>query len=579
MATLEELTRAEHEAALNKKRETIEAYNRDAVGSYNRSYKSSYENSIPLFEDRSKINPKTGERRDIEFIKKIRDVAYNEIKEQQGNEVREFTAKYDLTKPVGPIGNYVDMPVRITDALGRDLGDKVGKARNVVVDAANTVFSPSGVLNKKIDSADKFITKGIDNVTKIITESPWIEKRIKALKDKSKDPLNLKDINSLFDGMNMIAKGRRRIFADLAQILDEWWHDPRTLCCLIKTLAAIAVTSAKMIQNEVQKSVGAAVGVKVRDIKFSTTYKESIKKYFSGGDNRFSAISNTTEFFDKMIAILKIIKSFLTNSANFNLGLNLDLGLSMSKASVGALMGLLTALQQMLENTIYTKLMDLVNNYVREEIRQCLPFERLMRLIADVMSGPDGIFKQIEQYIDSYMLSFQSNMQFGFDQSSKFKLMDIAALDKLINLLTKMRDAVLNLEMCVEADFNQSPDISDDVITENRTGIRSSNYPESADINATGKVSNNNSIIYPTDTEIRAFIVNRLGETDEFATQVLNSAKINSDLNIGRASGSPDNSGSNSINGLRMAIGDCARTLNSKRIEELANLISDWDII
>jgi hypothetical protein len=203
-------------------------------------------------------------------------------------------------------------------------------------------------------------------------------------------------------------------------------------------------------------------------------------------------------------------------------------------------------------------------------------------MLADWMSGPDGLFRYIEAFVDSYMIGFQTNTQYGFDQSSKVKMMDAAALDKLIRLLEKLRDAMMNLELCIEADFNKTPQTSDDggiTTSEKSVGIGPTNYGDLVDqvSGKTGRLTR-----YPTDTEIRAFLTNpnRLGESTAFADQVITSANAGFDLNVGRGAGSPDNAGmGDAASDLRMAIGDCARTLNSTRIEELAKLVADWEII
>lgn len=577
--TLDNLAQEEHENSLVKKKELIDAYNRDALGSYDTAQKRAYDNALPS-------NPILSTRLDYKFIQKVRSIAENEFKNQQNKEQAELFTKYNLNKPPnGPIGSFVDMPVRILDALGRDLGIKAGESRNLFASGTTSLLGSDGSLMPALDTAERYVNAAIDDVTRIVTESPWIEKRIKSLRDKANEPLPLSKVNSFMDGMNTVfSKNFRRIMGDMADILNEWWHDPRTLCCLIKTLSALAIASGKKLQQQTGiediKIFGKTVHIgNIQNESFGTTYNKMLKKYFSG-DAKFSELSGTREFFDKMIAILKIIQTFLNQDLNFNFALNLDLGLAMSKASIGALMALLSALQQMLEDKIYSKMMEFVKTYVREEIRQCLPFERLLRLLADWMTGPDGVFKYIEQFVDSYMIGFQTNTQYGFDQSAKMKLMDSAALNKLIKLLEKMRDAMLNLELCIEADFNQTPQPSDDGATNERSvGFGPTNYGELADEIQQPAVVNNK-VVYPTDTEIKAFLVNRLGESEAFANQVLESARAGADANVGRAAGSPDNAGGGDPTAdLRMAIGDCARTLNSTRIEELAKLVADWEII
>lgn len=575
---------SEREQALAKKRALIKAYNRDALGSYDSAQKRAYDNALPddfagaaspsasatysINGSQKTISTNMGKRVDYQWVQKIRGIAEAEFNNQNRKEKDELIQKYNLKKmPNGPIGSFTDMPVRITDALGRDIGIMAGNSRNQFASqTVNPLLGSSGVLMKPLDTADRFVTATMDDVTRIVTESPWIEKKIKSLKEKAKESIPLKKVNSFMDGMNGVyASSMRRILGDFGEILNEWWHDPRTLCCFIKTMTALALAAGKKMGGK---------------SKFGSEYNKFIKKVMSG-EQQISELTGTREFFDKMIAILKIIRDFLSQDLNFDFALNLDLGLAMSKASIGSLMALLSALQQMLEDKIYSKMMEFVENNVREEIRQCLPFERLLRLLADWMSGPDGLFKYIEAFIDAYMIGFQTNVQYGFDQSAKMKMMDTAALDKLIKLLEKLRDAMMNLELCIEADFNKTPSNSDNGDLSNNEksiGLGPTNFNELVS-SVSGK-GPSSGVQYPTDTEVTAFLINRLGESQEFANQVIASAHAGFDLNVGRAAGSPDNAGGGDATAdLRMAIGDCARTLNSTRIEELAKLVADWEII
>lgn len=579
MTKLEEQIQKEHEQSLARKRETIEAYNRDALGSYDTAQRYAYNNALPL-----------SERVDYQFIQKVRSIAERKFSQEQEQHKNEMIAAYNLkTSPEGPIGSFVDLPVRITDGLGRDIGKGFGKATGVITTAASGLFGQDSLLNKGVDAATERLNQAEafgKDIARIVTQSPWIEKRLANLRDKSNKPVKLKDINSFMDGMNNVfSTNFRRILGDLADILDEWWHDPRTLCCLIKTLAALAVSTAKKIQIETGVTnielFGRSVNVgNIQNESFGSIYKRVSKKYFSG-DMKITELTGTREFFDKMIAILKIIRDFLNNELNFSFGLNLDLGLMMSKASVGSLMALLAALQQMLEDKIYAKMMEFIKKYVREEIRQCLPFEKLLRLLADWMTGPDGLFKYIEQFVDAYMIGFAQNMQYGFDQSMKKKMLDLAALDKLISLLEKLRDSMLNLELCMEADFNQTPSVGDDnfgLSTEQRVGNNPNLSPDLINAIKGDKSTGIYRSVIPSNNEMYNFFTNRLGFTDEIANQILDTSATSSNLTGGLDSGG-DNAGGSDISNLTSAIGDCARTLNPQRIEDLAKLIAEWEII
>ena len=571
MANLTDATQSEHEQSLQKMKSTIDAYNEDTLGSYQAAQQNAYDNALPDGVGTSASLLNIGKRLDMKFIQKVRAIANMSYQDQLNQETARYQQTYNLNKPPsGPYGSFVDMPVRIIDALGRDIGMHLGNGQTQVQELGINIFGSSGAMYHGINAADQYLSAGITdlkNIGKIVSESPWIAKASAALNSKSNSPIDLAKVSTFMGGINNIyASYTRKLLSNFGDILNEWWHDPKTLCCLIKSLAALAVATAKKIDN----------GSKVPNI--STMYNTIIDKYFKGnGTATFTELTGTRDFFDKMIAILKIIRTFLSQDLNFSFALNLDLGLSMSKASIGALMSLLTALQQMLQDKIYTKLMQWTNEYVGSGLRQCLPFEKLIRLLSQWMSGPDGIFKYIDQFVSAYMIGFQTNTQYGFNESDKIKMMDLAALDKLIDLLTQLRDAMLHLELCMEADFNQpnANNMDGTPTNDKSTGIMPGNYSDLVN-QITGKTDV--PAIFPTDREITAFLTNRLGESPEFAQQVLANANTSSNLS-GLSAGSPDNAGGGSTANLQSAIGDCARTLSSSRIESLANLIADWEII
>ena len=581
-------TRQEQEQSIQNQQKLIDAYNSNPLQSYQAAQQNAYDSALPdgvgtivpgpgglgaLFgapvvagSSTSLLN--IGKRKDMQFIQKVRSVANIAYQDRQTQEQGRLQQAYNLiAPPTGPIGSFVDMPIRITDALGRSIGTMMGNAQTSTQQVATNILGTSGALFAGINKADQYVTAGLADISKIVTESPYIEKAIKGIKNLAPTPVDISKVSTFMGGVNSIyASSFRKVMMDLADILNSWYHDPRTLCCLIKSLAALAQASADAIKGKAAPSI-------------NDEMKLVVSKYFNGnGTANLVQLSGTQDFFDKMIAILKIIRTFLTQDLNFNLALNLDLGLSMSKASIGALMALLTSLQQMLQDKIYTKLMDWVNKEVGSGLRQCLPFEKLIRLIASWMTVPDGLFKYIEQLVDAYMVGFQTNMQYGFNKSDKLKHMDVAALDKLIDLLTQLRDAMLKMELCIEADFNQpSTPGTGQPQSDNSAGIAPGNYNDL--VNQITNKATGNPVTYPTDREITAFLVNRLGESPEFAQQVLASANAGSNLS-GTATGSPDNAGGSSVSSnLSTALGDCAQTLTPSRINSLADLIAGWEII
>ena len=269
------------------------------------------------------------------------------------------------------------------------------------------------------------------------------------------------------------------------------------------------------------------------------------------------------------------------------------------------------ALQQMLEDQLFYNLMSYVERNISDEWRQCFPFERLLRIIADFLTGPDGLFKYIEQFVNAHLANLQAGAHFGFNSAKKFKMIDVTALDRLIAILEAIRDAILNFELCIEADFSE--DVGPDLQTEDTRGGRPIFSPFGLNRTFTGnqyqfeaeglgpgqdtdqgdqlarqqigRGTDGTGVVFPTDTEIKAFITNRLGESPEFADQVLATSKRSSDISgraagssTGQGGGTDDNSTGGFANQIERAIGDCSRTLDPNRILELSKLMSEWDI-
>lgn len=561
-----EAVEREHKQSLANQQDVIRAYNKDVVGSYNQAEKNAYSNSF--------FNPANNRDPRDNFITKVRGIAQSTFESQRKDELNALSKRYNIDRnkvsdaTAGDIGlldtptTAPNMPERISYGIARDIGKNFGELQNTYASGVAGVLGEHSPLTRGIDNTTRFAGALKDDIIPIITASPWMTKGINKIKEQGAKIKDLAQVNGFLDGLhNVHSQWLRNLVNEFADVLDAWYHDPRTLCCFIKNIAAWATAS-------------------------NANFKEIQTKYFHG-QVKWSELTGVRVFFDKLIAILKIIREFLKQDIGFTFMLSLDIGLAMSKASLGALVAALMALQQMLEDTIYAELLKIVNKNIREEWRQCFPFERLLRIIADFLSGPDGLFKYIEQYIDSFLNTFSANMHNAFNASKKQKLLDITAIDKLIALLEAIRDALLNLELCIEADFSETSNISDDASRSEKTvGVGSRNYPELINkIRRQDEKTNikpnllSKKVIFPTDNEIKTFITNRLGESEAFADQVILTANRSSDSGQVTGSNSKDTRGLGAFaDQLQSAIGDCARTLDSNKILELANLMSDWEI-
>jgi hypothetical protein len=552
--TYDDLQELEHRKSLQKQREVIEAYDKDVLGSYQKAKEKAEAGSITSDSDR--------------FIERVRTVAIAEFQDELDEEVTALKKKYDFDQDrvVKQDLDVLDVPLSMAEGMARDVGVILGKTDDVYASLISGVVGTGSLLDRGLSAISDTVDKGrligrslYDDVGNIVTESPWIKKGLEFLDEKEEQISAIKDEHPFMYGIQMVhTRWLREIAADLGDILNEWYHDPRTLCCFIKNIAALA--------------------------KISGGDAES---YFKG-DVKWTDLTGTREFFDKIIAILKVIRAFLTRDIGFGDMLTIDLGLAMSKASMAALMAALMAIHQGLRDTLYAKMLDWLDDRMADEWQQCFPFEQLLRLIAEFITGPEGLLRFIQQYVDSFLGSLSKNMHFGYDRNMKNRMKDVAAIDKLISLLEALRDALLNLEMCIEADFSQTDEISDD---KNRSELRvdiEDSYTDLIQDLRTGTSGRERSgpagVVFPTDNEVKNFITNRLGESEDFADQVIKTAKRMSDSS-GRSTGAADSAGSDTsvtgrggIREIERAIGDCARTLNPDKLLKLSNVMANWEI-
>lgn len=569
--TLGEAAEVEHQRSLDRQRDTVRAYDQDVLGSYETSQQNA-RRSGGLFRDGNE-----GQDSREEYIARVRAVAYDTFERERKDELDALSRRYNIDK--GQIKSdvgFLDTPLNVVGAVGRDIGNLTGQVNNGHAALVSGVFGQDSALSNGLDvisagaSGVARITGAVkDDIAQIVTESPWIKKGVKKLSAAGQKIRDLAQVNKFMSGLTGVYGGwLRQLVGDFADILDEWYHDPRTLCCFIKNMAAWAEASG---QGEFDR---------IRD------------EYFSG-EVEWSTFTGVREAFDKIIVVLGIIRDFLKQDVGFEFLLSIDLGLMMGKAAVGGLTAALMMLQQMLEDAIYSKLLEIVKENVDDNWRQCFPFEKMLRIIADFLSGPDGLFKYIEQYIDSFLAGFAANTNFGFNQAKKQKLLDVTAIDKLIKMLEAIRDALLNLELCIEADFSQTEGQDDDPNrSESGVGLGDRQYNGLAkrakkegaqDVETTPGKGGVGRVVFPTDNEVKAFVMNRLGESEAFASQVIAESKKSSTIS-GRAAGASDSAGQDTTGTggigkqIETAIGDCARTLDSGRITELANLMASWDI-
>lgn len=573
--TLEEAAEVEYQKGLEANRESTQAYNVDVEGSFKRSLRNAKEGRIgsdPFDEDEA-----------TSFINRVRGAAKRAYKEEYDAEQNMLATRYNtkagkVKSDTVDLSNVLDVPTSYTEAAARDIGNVAGKAQEYKAGVVSGVLGEESILSKGLDGITSTaemasayggaFSKDIEN---IISASPWLRKGLKRWNEYSDKKVNpeLKETHPFQYGLWEVAEKQwvGNTIADMAEVLDAWYHDPRTLCCFVKNVSAWFHSWGKE--------------------SFQTLSQE-----YMAGQRDFSAITQTRKFINYTIAVLRIIKDFLTQDAGFQLMLSIDLGLMMGKTLVAGVAAALMAAQAMWEDTVYYWMSNGLDRWFKgtqiESLKQCFPFEKLLRIIADFLSGPDGLFAYIEKFLNNWLKGFSSNMRYGFNDATKKIMLDVTAIDKLIVILEAIRDSMLSLELCIEADFRETDgDPTDDAsLKEPTVGVGVSNFDSLRKIAANQDIIDGDQvgadkvsqIVFPTDNEVRSFITSRLGETEEFADQVIWTANKTDDKNKGTSSNITGGSDRGDLGDLESALGDCARTLNPDSILELSKLMTNWDI-
>lgn len=547
------------------------------------------------------------------------------------------------------VSSVFDIPVSVSAKTGELLGtaaQTVSNAINTVID--NIPFKDTitdGLkavdANQTLDALSKgqlpgsstvnnFLSDGISRINQM-KSAPWIGKilalpatvtaySLKAIMPKSWD--------KIVDGITI--KLTRDLLTEILNVLMDWYKDPKTLCCLIKNLAALGSM------------------IKENDIAMDN-WNEERQKIFDGADAReylgrdYYATKNILikirNYLDLIIAVLTID---LSKQMNFMF----DIGKELSDMLISMAITIIEGIISIARESYLKKINDWFSGLKQIDI-QCLPFQKLIDVLIKFFSDDHGLFNLIERFCEEYAryLTFRFITNFKMKYISKAK--DLSFLTFLRDLINKILQALENLELCIEADYTpveaDSPfgpannpnvcpygvdarvtnnwidcpfrtltnnDITCRVTTRIPGGISYCNHPNAirdyfgggignrpgnignitgdypgVDLNKKLGDKNQVGIVFPTDNEVRNFLINHLGYAKDQADQMVAQSQVSvNEPNVDVSPMNYSNLGINDNNNvdnldkrkaLMTSLGDCAKSLNPKTIAELANKLSD----
>lgn len=421
----------------------------------------------------------------------------------------------------------------------------------------------------------------------------------------------------------------RDLLSELAQVLVDWYQDPKTLCCLIKNLAAIG----SMIKNK-------------------SNLEEELNKSFNGtreflGSDYFTTIDTLK----KIKEFLDIIIDLISTDFSSDLLSGFDFGKELSDMLLGIINALLDAAIITGRQAWYDKVSGWFKDLrgINRAELQCLPLEKLIDVLFRFMSSDHGLFNVLKRYLDEYTRYLKWRFIKNFKEKYINREKDLRFLRFLRDLIDKIIQALENFQICIEADYmevdvapNPLTDINNNsdmcpygissqvtsnwtscpyrTLTNNNILCRVSdqvpntngrasycNHPDAVNnyfnvqsynpqqnigniLNKSSKIGDKNqvAVVFPTDNEVKNFLINSLGYSPTQAEQVViegqnNNSKIEGSLgkvdtsektNDGRNT-NLDKDLINRKNQLMSALGDCAKTLNPQTIADLANRLTD----
>lgn len=350
----------------------------------------------------------------------------------------------------------------------------------------------------------------------------------------------------------------KALASDMINILGSFYASEEVVCCLIKNLIQMA-QSGSIIDNK----------------------KKQVQEFLEGKDLEVSDLGFVSTLDSLIFIVDTIINIMQINISDFVLP-SLDFAKLISDTIVGMIIVAMQEIVFTLRDTTISWLVEALTRRVGDNAWvKCLPFMDFVNIIKRYMHDHgllDRLFKLINGKIGATHAQFNSPFKNDFPKNVK----EIEFLKWLRDVLIKLKNASLNLELCVDLKFDQGhidQDVNetqknlDDFLTSNKykektTGNPDNNLKLALGDNNTILINDNNQIVDgnkvgefspPSNSEINNVLQKYLGLSKARADQLTGLTGRN---NIqGSLSDDPHVSG-----------GDCGYTLNNT---DIGNIISE----
>lgn len=224
---------------------------------------------------------------------------------------------------------------------------------------------------------------------------------------------------------NPILKG---LGTEMLSVMSQWFYEPETLCCLIQGIWAA--------YND---------GNKNNKLKAANTTSLSI------ADTSFG------DFLDSLISFLDLIIVFLTQDLRKLVTFIPDFIKEIFGTIMGAILLVIQETLFALKDSVINVIVDWINDKAKVDNiwARCLPMQKLIDLIKKYTQDY-GLLAELNEKIKGYVSGLIGSWGMLKNKELIMNANDIEYLFWLRNVLIKLKQAVINFDLCVEYDYHSN---------------------------------------------------------------------------------------------------------------------------
>lgn len=278
---------------------------------------------------------------------------------------------------------------------------------------ANQQSANPNNINEDIQSVSRIIEQSIDAVDNLSIQSLYSQTA-----GRTQVGTYLRERATILRGLvNEIDRPILKSFAnDMISTMAGWFEDPEVLCCLINALWVAYQENEPLAESRESK---------LADSKFG-------------------------EFLDKLIAFIDLIIAFLTQDLKKLVFFIPDFIKEIFSALMGAILLVLQETLYTIRDSVLQSILDWIDDSVDGGSlwAQCLPMQQFLDILKKHVHDY-GLFAELMEKIRGFV----SGKKSSFGQMAKELVPNAKDLEFLFwmrDLLVKLKQAVVNFELCVE---------------------------------------------------------------------------------------------------------------------------------